>query len=67
MITVYDENGKEFILESVDAREYLATGRFFTELQIKPEPVEVDDIEKPKQLTKPKKGAAKNAETDTGK
>lgn len=31
MKTVYDEEGNSFTVDPVDAREYIATGRFFTE------------------------------------
>jgi hypothetical protein len=41
--TVYDAEGNSFTLDSVDAREYLATGRFFTD---------VPKQEKPKQTPK---------------
>jgi len=44
MRTVYDEKGESFTVDSVDAREYLATGRFFSE---PPQP------EKPKPASKP--------------
>jgi hypothetical protein len=45
MATVYDEDGRGYIVDTVDAREYLATGRFFNE---PPEPA------KPKQAPKAK-------------
>lgn len=46
--TVYDAQGNSYTLDSVDAREYLATGRYFTDA---PE----QEAEKPKRASKQSK------------
>lgn len=48
MPKVYDANGNTFDVESVDAREYVASGNYFYE-----NPLEVKDVEeeKPVELT----------------
>jgi hypothetical protein len=47
--TVYDAHGNSFTLDSVDAREYLATGRFFTDVP------KQQEAEKPKRASKQSK------------
>lgn len=49
--TVYDARGNSYTLDSVDAREYLATGRYFTD-------VPKLDEEKPKRAPKAMKQEA---------
>lgn len=49
--TVYDAQGNSYTLDSVDAREYLATGRYFTD-------VPKLDEEKPKRAPKATKQEA---------
>lgn len=53
--TVYDAQGNSYTLDAVDAREYLATGRYFTD-------VPRQDEEKPKRVTKAIKQEAEKAE-----
>lgn len=53
--TVYDAQGNSYTLDSVDAREYLATGRYFTD-------VPKQDEEKPKRASKATKQEAEKAE-----
>lgn len=57
MQTVYDAQGNSFTVDAVDAREYLATGRFFTE---KPE----QDTEKPKRRSKTAKQEAEKSKQE---
>lgn len=48
---VYDAQGNSYTLDSVDAREYLATGRYFTDV---PE----QEAENPKRVIKSTKKTA---------
>lgn len=58
MRTVYDEEGNSFTVDSVDAREYLATGRFFMKQPV----VSSEPKQNPKQGPEPEvKKAAKPA------
>lgn len=46
MTTVYDFNGKSYDVDSVDAREYVATGRYFYENPaVKSQQVSTSDVE----------------------
>lgn len=54
MITVYDSEGKPHTVESVDAREYVASGNYFRENPLEAKPVEEIKPE-PDNKNKPKK------------
>lgn len=58
MRTVYDLQGNPHTVENVDAREYLATGRYFKSPEDVPHEL---TIEKPKRGRKP---ASEHADTD---
>ena len=45
--TVYDEGGNPFTVRAVDAREYLATGRYFKAPPDAPEPEKAKGRKKP--------------------
>lgn len=44
MVTIYDKNGNPKELDSVDAREHIATGRWFADKH-EPTQLEVDPVE----------------------
>ena len=58
---VYDKDGKPYERDSVDCREYLATGRYFTEPPAKKAAPKKEVLPHPfvEAETKPKKAAAK--------
>ena len=58
MRTVYDLQGNPHTVENVDAREFLATGRYFNSLEDVPHEI---TQEKPKRGRKP---ASEHADTD---
>ena len=55
--TVYDAEGTAFTVRAVDAREYLASGRYFTAPPEKPEPEKVKGKKKPDAPREPEEGA----------